>query len=114
LPPSRRGRAGTLKLIRELARFEKLEHEMKATVTSLRKALFGPQPVAGALLAALRRKAPATRSIFTFSSFVGVPGLWLKTCMCVPISPARNRPSSDPGRRRVPPGETAAGLNGRR
>ncbi|HXI70294.1 MAG TPA: GNAT family N-acetyltransferase [Verrucomicrobiae bacterium] len=68
-----------LKLVRELARFEKLEHEMKATVTSLRKALFGPQPVAGALLARCDGKAAGYAIYFsTFSSFVGRPGLWLE------------------------------------
>jgi hypothetical protein len=40
-----------LELIRELARFEKLEHEMEATVESLNESFFGKQPVAGALLA---------------------------------------------------------------
>jgi GNAT superfamily N-acetyltransferase len=68
-----------LKLIRELARFERLEHEMKTTVPSLRKALFGPQPVAGALLARCEGKAVGYAIYFsTFSSFVGRPGLWLE------------------------------------
>jgi len=68
-----------LKLIRELARFERLEHELKATVASLRKALFGPQPVAGALLARCEGKAVGYAIYFsTFSSFVGRPGLWLE------------------------------------
>ena len=68
-----------LKLIRELARFERLEPEMKATVASLRKALFGPQPVAGALLARCDGKVVGYAIYFsTFSSFVGRPGLWLE------------------------------------
>jgi GNAT superfamily N-acetyltransferase len=68
-----------LKLIRELARFERLEHEMKTTGASLRKALFGPQPVAGALLARCEGKAVGYAIYFsTFSSFVGRPGLWLE------------------------------------
>ena len=68
-----------LKLIRELARFERLEHEVEATVASLRKALFGPQPVAGALLARCDGKAVGYAIHFsTFSSFVGRPGLWLE------------------------------------
>jgi GNAT superfamily N-acetyltransferase len=68
-----------LRLIRELARFERLEHELKATVPSLRKALFGPQPVAGALLARCDGKAVGYAIYFsTFSSFVGRPGLWLE------------------------------------
>src|SRR5436190_17902048 len=36
-----------LDLIRELARFEKLEHEVIATPEALHESLFGPQPVAG-------------------------------------------------------------------
>ncbi|MDB6058820.1 MAG: GCN5-related N-acetyltransferase [Verrucomicrobiales bacterium] len=68
-----------LKLIRELARFEKLEHEMKATMALLRKALFGPQPVAGALLARCDGKTVGYAIYFsTFSSFIGRPGLWLE------------------------------------
>ncbi len=67
-----------LEMIRELARFEQLEHEVETTVALLREALFGPQPVAGVLLA--RRGAqPVGYALyfFTFSSFVGRPGVWL-------------------------------------
>lgn len=68
-----------LKLIRELARFEKLEHEMKASVPSLRKALFGSHAAAGALLARCDGKTAGYAIYFsTFSSFVGRPGLWLE------------------------------------
>lgn len=68
-----------LKLIRELARFERLEHEVKATVVSLRQSLFGRQPAAGALLARRGRQAVGYAIYFsTFSSFVGRPGLWLE------------------------------------
>jgi GNAT superfamily N-acetyltransferase len=68
-----------LKLIRELAKFERLELEVEATVESLRDSLFGPQPVAGALLADYDGE-PVGYAIyfFTFSSFVGRPGLWLE------------------------------------
>ena len=72
-----------LELIRELARFEHLEHEVEATAESLQQALFGPQPAAGALLA---RSAGAPGGevagyaiyFFTFSSFVGRAGIWLE------------------------------------
>jgi len=40
-----------LEMIRELARFERLEHELEATTESLRESLFGQRAVAGALLA---------------------------------------------------------------
>ena len=67
-----------LEMIRELARFEKLEHEVGATLESLRDSFFGPQPAAGALLATLDG-VPAGYAIyfFTFSSFVGRAGIWL-------------------------------------
>jgi GNAT superfamily N-acetyltransferase len=67
-----------LELIHELARFEHLEHEVQATVESLRESLFGPQPVAGALLARCGGElAGYAIYFFTFSSFVGRAGLWL-------------------------------------
>jgi GNAT superfamily N-acetyltransferase len=68
-----------LKLIRELARFEKLEHELEATPKLLRSAFFGPNPVAGALLVDCEGKlAGYAIYFFTFSSFVGRPGMWLE------------------------------------
>jgi GNAT superfamily N-acetyltransferase len=68
-----------LKLIRELAKFGHLEHEMEATVESLRDSLFGPQPVAGALLADCDGKLVGYAIyFFTFSSFVGRRGIWLE------------------------------------
>jgi len=67
-----------LELVRELARFERLDHEFQATVESLSDSLFGPNPVAGALLAQCGGQ-PAGYGLyfFTFSSFVGRPGIWL-------------------------------------
>lgn len=67
-----------LELIRELTRFEKLEHEVEATAESLQEALFGPQPAAGALLARVDGEAAGYAIYFsTFSSFLGRAGLWL-------------------------------------
>jgi GNAT superfamily N-acetyltransferase len=68
-----------LELIRELARFERLEHEVEATVDSLKESFFGSQPVAGALFARYGEE-PAGYALyfFTFSSFVGRAGLWLE------------------------------------
>ena len=68
-----------LALIRELARFEKLEHEVESTVELLNEAFFGPQPAAGALIARLGAE-PAGYAIYfhTFSSFVGRKGIWLE------------------------------------
>jgi len=68
-----------LELVRELARFERLEHEVQATVESLREWLFGPGAVAGALLARCNGElAGYALYFFTFSSFIGRPGLWLE------------------------------------
>ena len=68
-----------LELIRELARFEHLEHEVEATAESLKDALFSPQPAAGALLARCDGEvAGYAIYFFTFSSFVGRPGIWLE------------------------------------
>ncbi len=67
-----------LELIRELARFEKMEHEVGATEESLRDSFFGPQPTAGALLATCDVAAAGYAIyFFTFSSFVGRAGIWL-------------------------------------
>jgi len=69
---------GLLEMIRELARFEKLEHEVKATVELLQHALFGPQPAARALLARVDGElAGYALYFFTFSTFVGRAGIWL-------------------------------------
>jgi GNAT superfamily N-acetyltransferase len=75
-----------LELIRELARFERLEDEVEATVESLRDSFLGPQPAAGALLARCDGE-PAGYAIyfFTFSSFVGRPGLWLDDLFVRPV-----------------------------
>jgi GNAT superfamily N-acetyltransferase len=68
-----------LELILELARFERLEHEVVATVESLNESFFGQQPAAGALLA-WSGSEPVGYAIyfFTFSSFVGRRGIWLE------------------------------------
>jgi len=74
-----------LELIRELAKFEKLEHEFTATAESLHAAFFGPQPAAGALLARVEGE-PAGYAIYfsTFSSFTGRAGLWLDDLYVLP------------------------------
>lgn len=67
-----------LELIRELAIFERLEHEMEATEESLREAFFGQNPGAGALLARENGELVGYAIyFFTFSSFLGRRGIWL-------------------------------------
>ena len=79
-----------LELIRELARFENLEHEVVVTEASLRDSIFGPQPAAGALLAYADGQ-PAGYAIYfyTFSSFIGRAGIWLEDLYMRP--PFRHR-----------------------
>jgi len=68
-----------LELIRELAQFEHLEHELEATPELLNQSLFGPKAVAGALLARCDGEvAGYAIYFFTFSSFLGRPGIWLE------------------------------------
>jgi GNAT superfamily N-acetyltransferase len=71
--------ADLLELIRELAGFERLEHEVEATVESLHSSFFGSQPAATALMARSSNE-PVGYAIyfFTFSSFIGRPGIWLE------------------------------------
>jgi len=67
-----------LELIRELAQFEGLQHEMEATTDSLHEALFGQHAAVRALLA--HEEGVATGYaiyFFTFSSFLARRGVWL-------------------------------------
>ncbi len=67
-----------LAMIRELAEFEHLAHELEVTADSLRDALFGKDAVARALVACVSGE-PAGYTVFyrTFSTFVGRSGLFL-------------------------------------
>ena len=66
-------------LIRELAVFEQLEHLMQATPETLQPHLFGPQPVAEALVAEAGGSVVAFALFFrNFSTFLARPGLYLE------------------------------------
>lgn len=67
-----------LEMICELAEFEQLTPELEVTAAGLQEALFGPVPVARALVAR-RDGEPAGYAVFyrTFSTFVGRPGIFL-------------------------------------
>jgi GNAT superfamily N-acetyltransferase len=77
-----------LELFGELAEYEHLEHELKATEEQLREALFGVRPAAEALIAERPARAgdPETKAdalgyaLFfpTFSSFLASTGVWLE------------------------------------
>ena len=68
-----------LSLIRELAEFEKLLHEVQASEETLRENLFGTQPRAEVLIAEVDGQTAGFALYFhNFSTFLGKPGLYLE------------------------------------
>jgi GNAT superfamily N-acetyltransferase len=68
-----------LELFRELAVYERLEHELRATEERLHEALFGERPAAEALIAERASEAAGYALFFpTFSSFLAIEGVWLE------------------------------------
>jgi GNAT superfamily N-acetyltransferase len=66
-------------LIRELAVFEQLEHLVVVTPETLQPHLFGPRPVAEAVVGEVNGQVVAFALFFTnFSTFLGKPGLYLE------------------------------------
>ena len=78
--PCRPDDAETLvNLVRELAVYEKLEAEAKATADDFRRHLFGPRPSAEAFVAEVDGRVVGFALIFaTFSTFRGKPGMYLE------------------------------------
>jgi GNAT superfamily N-acetyltransferase len=75
----------------ELAEFEELTHELRATEKQLSEALFGPHPAAEALIAEEQgsHKAIGYALYFpTFSSFLATTGIWLEDLF---VRPAHRR-----------------------
>ena len=72
-------------LIRGLARYEKLEHEVVMTEDLLAAGLFGERPYAEVLLA-VDEDRPVGFALFfhNFSTFLGRPGLYLEDLFVVP------------------------------
>ena len=72
-------------LIRELARFEKLEHEVSMTEELLAENLFGRLRYAETLIAE-DGDTPIGFALFfhTFSTFLGRPGLYLEDLFVIP------------------------------
>ena len=68
-----------LSLIKDLAEYEKLSHEVTATEDDIRQSLFGERPVAEALIGELDGK-PISFALFfyNFSTFLGKPGIYLE------------------------------------
>ena len=68
-----------LELFGELAEYEHLAHELRATEGGLAAALFGERPVAEALIAERDGEALGYALFFpTFSSFLTSTGVWLE------------------------------------
>jgi GNAT superfamily N-acetyltransferase len=78
--PGRAEDVGTIaNLIRELAVYEKLEDQARATPEALRRYLFGDRAYAETLLAEIDGEAVGFALFFpTFSTFRGQPGLYLE------------------------------------
>jgi GNAT superfamily N-acetyltransferase len=68
-----------LVLFGELAEYERLEHELRATEELIAEALFGERPAAEALIAE-HEGGPVGYALFfpTFSSFLAIQGTWLE------------------------------------
>ena len=73
------------KLVRALAVYEKLATEMTATEEDFARALFGPSPKARAVLAFVD-DAPVGLALYfyTFSTFLGKPGIYLEDIFVEP------------------------------
>ena len=74
-----------LGMIRALAEYEQLTHEVTATEDDLRQSLFGPRP-AGEVVLAYDGDAPIGFALFfhNFSTFLGRHGLYLEDLFVVP------------------------------
>src|SRR5580704_14530118 len=74
-------------LIKDLAEYERLSHEVEATEDILRRNLFGERPYAEALVGELRGEPIAFAIYFhNFSTFLGKPGLYLEDLYVKPSS----------------------------
>jgi diamine N-acetyltransferase len=76
-------------LVRELAEYEKLEHEARATPGDLLREIQAPNPVIHVLIAEWNGE-PAGFALyfFNFSTFVGRPGLYLEDLFVRPAQRA--------------------------
>ena len=74
-----------LGMIKALAEYEQLTHEVTATEQDLRQSLFGPRP-AGEVVLAYAGQAPVGFALFfhNFSTFLGRHGLYLEDLFVVP------------------------------
>jgi GNAT superfamily N-acetyltransferase len=79
-----------VRLIHGLAEFEQLTHLVRVTPESLAPHLFGPRPVAEALVAESGGRTVAFALFFTnFSTFLAQPGLYLEDLFVEPAERGR-------------------------
>jgi GNAT superfamily N-acetyltransferase len=83
-------------LIDELAAYERLEHEVVYDRQVLAAHLFGPQPAARVALSVTDDGDVAGMALWfpTFSTFLGVPGIWLEDLFVRPAYRGRGYGSS--------------------
>ena len=106
-----------LELFGELAEYEHLEHELKATEEQLREALFGERPAAEALIAERDGEALGYALFFpTFSSFLASTGRVAGGPVRAPGAPRRGRRqgAARGGRGAACASAAASAWNGRR
>ena len=74
-----------LRLIRGLADYEKLAHDVTATEAGLQETLFGARPAADVIIA-YAGETPAGFALFfpNYSTFLGKPGLYLEDLFVLP------------------------------
>lgn len=74
-----------LDLIKGLAVYERLAHEVVATPDAVERTLFGPRPAAEVLMAEWQGEPVAFALFFsTYSTFLAQPGLWLEDLFVKP------------------------------
>jgi GNAT superfamily N-acetyltransferase len=79
-----------LEFIRELAVYERLEHEVQATTDDLAAALFGARPYAEVVFACLDANPVGFALFFhNFSTFIGKPGIYLEDLFVRPHARGR-------------------------
>lgn len=79
-----------LDFIRDLAKYERLEHEVVATEDGLRRTLFGPRPYAEVVFAC-DAGTPVGFALFfhNYSTFLGKPGIYLEDLFVRPEARGR-------------------------
>jgi len=84
-PATRRDASVIFRLIRGLAEYERLAHEMEATVGQIRRHGFGRRPYFEALICR-RDRTPVGFALyfFTYSTFLGRPTLYLEDLFVLP------------------------------